>query len=95
MRTRTPQERGLQPLLHGNKRFADRMKFALEGTRRSLPALPSDAPWYRQTKEYEVRRDGSRGIGASHSTAEAGGPSPRGPSGGKGELDTWTHCEDR
>ena len=43
----------------------------------------------------EVTRDGCRGIGASHSTAEGGEPSPRGPSGGKGELDTWTHCEDR
>ena len=40
--------------------------------------------WYRQAKDNEARRKGRPGVGALHSTVEAGERDPRGPWGGKG-----------
>jgi hypothetical protein len=40
--------------------------------------------WYRPAKRNEAWWEGSQGVGASHSTREAGEPEPRGPWGGKG-----------
>jgi len=41
------------------------------------------APRYRWVRK-RAHRDERRGVGATHSTEEAGEPSPKGPSGGKG-----------
>jgi len=41
------------------------------------------APRYRRARK-RARRDGGWGVGAIHSTGEAGEPSPKGPGGGKG-----------
>jgi len=46
--------------------------------------------WYCQSKDNEGRRDGSRGVGASHSTAEPGELASRGSWGGKGALGRGT-----
>ena len=47
-------------------------------------AKPQVLGWYRRAKATKERGDGRRGVGVSHSTAEAGELSPRDPVEGRG-----------
>ena len=76
MTIRVPQEPGRPDRLHRNPRLGNRV------TNSPMPTIARRDRWEQTTTRTvvspsegnEARRDGRRGVGASHSTDEAGEP---------------------